>query len=195
MKTLSQSSCGRLRPLLFILSLSLLPIFEACKPPAPKLNAVPLPSKSIDTPSPKTSLRPAPKLTLRAKNGSTQSLEDFRGKWVLLHFWAGWCSPCRSEIPEWIELGARLNNKKIQFIAVSLDTNWEDAEKILPLDKIPGRVLSFLDTTGKTPESFGTFQFPETYLINPESKIITKWVGPQSWSSQSMNIFFSKLLN
>ena len=140
-------------------------------------------------------LRAAPPFELPDDSGNLHSLKDFKGKWVLLHFWATWCPPCIGEIPDWIELREALSkDAPIQFIAVSLDSTWEDAHRILPQSpKIRG-LLSLLDSSTETPQSYGTFKYPETYLINPDQRILTKWVGPQKWSARENVEFFKKIL-
>ncbi len=138
-------------------------------------------------------LRSAPNFNLPDQAGRSHFLQSFKGKWILVHFWAAWCPPCRSEISEWIELGAHLKDKTIQFIAVSMDPDWEEVEKVVPSKSVPPQIISLIDPSVKTPETYGTYQFPETYLINPEQKIVTKWVGPQNWGDPKIKEFFVKL--
>ena len=144
----------------------------------------------------KSTLKSAPLFDLPDDLGKLHSLKDFRGKWVLIHFWATWCPPCIGEIPDWIELREVLKkDAPIQFIAVSLDTRWEDAHRILPQEPKISGLISLLDSSGKVPETYGTFNYPETYLLNPELRIITKWVGPQKWNALETLEFFKKILS
>ena len=140
-------------------------------------------------------LRAAPQFYLPDAQGSLHSLWDFKGKWVVIHFWATWCPPCLVEISDWIELRKSLSqDAPIQFIAISLDARWEDAHRVLPSDRNIHGLTSLLDLSAKTPELFGTFNFPETYLLNPDLKIVTKWVGPQKWNAPETLEFFKKLI-
>ncbi len=141
-----------------------------------------------------STLREAPVFTLPSRAGKIVSLKDFQGATVILHFWASWCPPCLDEIPQWVELGAFFKNRPLKLVAISLDQKWDDALKILPDQNLPNNITSLLDMSGKTPDVYGTFQFPETYLISPESKIIMKWVGPQDWSSPQIHEFIERFL-
>jgi thiol-disulfide isomerase/thioredoxin len=151
----------------------------------------------MDTPNQTLRIAPLfnlPELNPKHATELSRSLQSMRGKWILLHFWASWCTPCLGELTEWIEFGNSFHDEPIQFIAVSTDENREDAYKILPAEKLPAHIHSLIDTTHQTSEQYGTFQFPETYLLNPELKIVTKWVGPQPWNTAPVKEFFEKLL-
>lgn len=141
-------------------------------------------------------LRPAPRFELKDASGHAVRLEDLKGSPIFIHFWASWCAPCIGEIPEWVGLSRVFPDMK--FVAVSQDRNWQDAQKILPTDKSEGKldanVISLLDTEGKVPESFGTYQFPETYLIDADLRILMKWVGPQEWGSEDMQKAIKRIM-
>lgn len=126
--------------------------------------------------------RDAPSFELSDYRGKKYRLKDFQGSLILIHFWASWCPPCIEEISQWAEIATPLKDRPLKLIAISLDQNWQDAEKIFPSQKLPSNVISLLDQTGKVPDSYGTFQYPETYLLSPDLKILTKWVGPQKWN-------------
>jgi cytochrome c biogenesis protein CcmG/thiol:disulfide interchange protein DsbE len=130
-------------------------------------------------------LRPAPAFELKDHSGALHTLAEARGKLVLVHFWAAWCPPCLSEIPDLVELAQKLdeNRGKFRVFAISLDEKWEDAEKVLQSAKLPSDMISLLDGGAKIPDLYGTYQYPETYLIDPDGKILAKWVGAQPWSS------------
>lgn len=132
---------------------------------------------------PSTSLRRAPDFELQDILGHKYRLKDLSGNVVIVHFWASWCSPCLEEIPHWVELGTAFQGRPIRLVAVSLDQSWEDARKVLPTEKLTPHVISLLDTSNQVPDRFGSYQFPETYLLNSKLEILSKWVGPQDWSS------------
>lgn len=139
-------------------------------------------------------LRAAPKFSLKDATGKLYSLEDNRGNWVVLHFWASWCPPCLDEIPRWLTLAKRMQGASIRFIAISEDTQWKDALKILPVEMLPAGVLSLLDETTRLADDYGTYQFPETYLLTPKLEILTKWVGPQDWDGKAIESDLRALL-
>lgn len=145
-----------------------------------------------------SSKRKAPRFELPDPAGRKHALEELRGSWVVLHFWAAWCPPCLSEIPNWTALARTMaekpEGKKIRFVAVSADPRWEDALKILPLKDLPEGMLSLLDASVKVAEEYGTYQFPETYLLNPQLEIEAKWVGAQEWTSPRMIADLTKFL-
>lgn len=121
-------------------------------------------------------------------------LEDFRGKPILLHFWATWCPPCVEEIPELLDFARSLDGKgPLVILAVSLDRQWEEALQIFPSQKeLPSNVVSVLDADLRSSELYGSYQFPETYLLDKELKIVTKWVGPQNWKDARFKEFLKK---
>ncbi len=130
-------------------------------------------------------LRDAPEFSLPDDQGRRHSLAEFRGKLVILHFWATWCPPCIEEIPQWVELARKMDGQPIAWVAISLDHNWGEAHRYLKPEKLPTNLVSLLDAQNETPGVYGSYQFPETYLIAPDGKIISKWVGPQAWDADS----------
>lgn len=134
--------------------------------------------------APGAALKQAPEFALPDAKGRMVSLSEFRGKAVFVHFWATWCPPCVREVPEFLEFARSQAGKPVQFIAVSLDSSWGDAHRILPESKLPANVVSVLDTESRVADAFGSFQFPETYLLAADHGIFAKFVGPQAWSSE-----------
>jgi len=129
-------------------------------------------------------LQNAPDFKLKDGTGKDWSRDSLHGKVVLLHFWAAWCAPCIDEIPKWSAFARSFEqNSNVQFVAVSLDPSWKEANAVLGKTPLPPSVLSLIDPDQKSSEAFGSFQFPETYLISRDGKVLMKWVGPQNWEN------------
>lgn len=131
-----------------------------------------------------------------------------RGNYFLLHFWAKWCEPCIDEIPHLVQF-ARLWNegkgadgkpvsypKPLKVLAVSLDPTLEESLQILPNEgrDLPSNFILALDADHKFAEKIGSYQYPETYLVSPEGKILEKWVGIQKWTQPAVLEFFRQKL-
>ena len=139
-------------------------------------------------------MKPAARFELPDDTGRKRPLEEFKGKVVILHFWATWCAPCIEEIPQWVELARKFRGKPVAFVAVSLDQKWEEAHRYLDPKKLPDNVVSLLDPDAKVPDLFGSFQFPESYLLTPDLRILSKWVGQQDWEGARMTEVLDKVI-
>jgi cytochrome c biogenesis protein CcmG/thiol:disulfide interchange protein DsbE len=118
----------------------------------------------------------APTFALRAVNGGeTIDLERFRGKPVIINFWATWCAPCYQEHPILVE-NAQLLGDRVQFLGVVFeDTN----EKINAFLTARGSAYpTLVDEKGKTAIAYGVGGVPETFFISAQGKIVAKHEGP-----------------
>jgi thiol-disulfide isomerase/thioredoxin len=138
--------------------------------------------------------KPAPRFDLKDPEGKSHTVEEFKDKIVLIHFWASWCPPCIPELPEWLKVSEAYAGKPLRLVAINQDEKWEDAKTVWP-EKVPEGVLGLWDSEGKLPDKFGTYQFPETYLLNGRGEIIYKWVGPQDWSGPAVKHLLDKALD
>ena len=131
-------------------------------------------------------------------NWSEFKLPDFQGKpnnsadWkepvLVLHFWASWCTPCLEELPEFVRFAARYgSDSRVRFVAVNLDSSTTDALAVLQSDGLPKNLLSLWDEKKMLPERLGSYQFPETYLVSSERRVLHKWVGAQDWAQVNLN--------
>lgn len=124
--------------------------------------------------------------TAKTLNGSTVKLSDFKGKYVLIDFWASWCVPCRKGNPHLKELYARYKDKGIEFIGVSDDDGSPDAwKKAVEKDGLPwlhvlrgldwDKIRKGEDNPNDISELFGIHSLPTKILIDKQGKIIGRF--------------------
>ena len=121
-----------------------------------------------------TSGATAPAFTLTDINGANVSLSDFKGKVVILDFWATWCPPCKREIPDFIKLQSEYGSRGLQVVGIALDQ--------------PGKVRAFAQINGMNyPVLLGTDQIaalyggiegiPTTFVVDKKGDIVNRFVG------------------
>jgi len=108
-------------------------------------------------------------------NGKIVRLSDFRGKYVLIDFWASWCVPCRKENPFVLKAYQNFKNKNFEIIGISLDNNKENWLKAIQDDQLPWVNLSDLKGWRNEVSSlYGVKGIPTNYLIDPNGLIVAK---------------------
>ena len=118
----------------------------------------------------------APDFALKDADGKTVHLSDYKGKVVLLDFWATWCGPCRIEIPWFEEIERTRKDKGFEVLGVSMDENgWEDVKPFLAQMKVNYRVVIGDDPT--TQAYGGVDSLPTTFLIDKQGKIAAIHIG------------------
>jgi cytochrome c biogenesis protein CcmG, thiol:disulfide interchange protein DsbE len=125
-------------------------------------------------------------------DGKSEHLSDFRGKVVVLNFWATWCPPCVEETPSLIELNKRIANRNAVVLGVSVDEDSAAYQKFIQDHGI--NFLTSRDASKKSAQDYGTVMYPETYIIDRHGKIARKVIGPQDWNSAEMVAYFDSLL-
>ena len=120
----------------------------------------------------------------------TVTLSQFRGKPVVLNFWATWCPPCVQEIPSMVQLQKQLGDKVV-ILAVSTDVD-ADAYKKFTAKNMQG-MLTVRDGDHRSNALYGTFAFPETYVIDRNGVIRRKFIGAVEWTSPEIVDYLSKL--
>ena len=131
----------------------------------------------------------APNFTV-SDGQKTVSLSEFQGKPVVLNFWATWCAPCIEEVPSIVALQKEMGDKVV-VLAVSIDVD-NDAYTKFTEKRMPG-ILTVRDGDQKVSSLYGTFGWPETYIIDREGKIRRKFIGPQDWTSPEIIDYLTKL--
>ena len=135
----------------------------------------------------------APTFTLPDMNGKLVGLEDYRGKYVFLNFWATWCPPCRTEMPSMERLYEFLPADDFVMLAVNVEPNGKESVGKFLKDH-PHSFPILLDTNGMVQRQYGVFQFPETFVIDRNGQIVDRVVGARDWSSIEAIQYFSKLI-
>jgi cytochrome c biogenesis protein CcmG, thiol:disulfide interchange protein DsbE len=132
----------------------------------------------------------APDFTLQDTDRKI-SLSQLRGKVVVLNFWATWCPPCVEEMPSLVQMQQRMKNKNVSVLAVSVDVDENAYRKFLKDYKVD--LLTVRDPDQKSNNLYGTFKFPETYVIDRNGVMRRKFIGPVDWSQPEIVEFLSKL--
>lgn len=117
----------------------------------------------------------APHFSLPSASGKTLSLSDYRGKVVLLDFWASWCGPCKKSLP-WLEsIRGAFSPDKFVVITINLD---EDREEGLRFFQTLGLTIPVVfDPAGSVPESYNLKSMPESFLIDENGVLIAAYKG------------------
>ncbi len=136
---------------------------------------------------------PAPDFELYSLSGQKVSLSMYKGKVVLLNFWATWCPPCREEIPSLNALYQMLHPEGLEILGVSEDNSGLDAVK--PFVNRFGIVFTvLLDPSRKVGALYSIGGVPETFLIDKNGIVRYKFVGPKNWTSPSIVSFIKNYL-
>jgi cytochrome c biogenesis protein CcmG, thiol:disulfide interchange protein DsbE len=119
------------------------------------------------------------------------TLSQFRGQVVVLNFWATWCAPCVEEVPSLVEMQRRMKSKGVTVIAVSVDVD-ENAYKQFVKDHNVN-LLTVRDPDQKSNQLYGTFKFPETYVIDRKGIMRRKFIGAVDWTDPEITEFLGRL--
>jgi thiol-disulfide isomerase/thioredoxin len=132
---------------------------------------------------PTSPLKPAPEISFTDSDGMPSNLAAFRGKVVLLNYWATWCAPCIEEMPSLERLHARLGGADFTVIAVSVDR--QGLEIVQPfLERIGLKQLPiYLDRSGASMRAFGIRGLPTTMIIDREGNEVGRLEGMADWQS------------
>lgn len=120
---------------------------------------------------------PAPNFTLETLDGGTLTLSDFRGKPVLVNFWATWCGPCRAEFPDFQEASVD-NADNLVIIGVNNTTTDQLSEVPKFVEEMGVTFPIVLDKTGDVAKAYQIFGLPTSVFINSEGEVVEVFTGP-----------------
>jgi thiol-disulfide isomerase/thioredoxin len=129
----------------------------------------------------------APDIELLDGAKAASHLVDYRGKNVILHFWASWCEPCKKELAGLAKLSQAGAANGVVLVPVSGDDSSQtslvkDAQKFI--SSVPGQLPFFIAAPSKGRDRFLTWGVPVTYFIDRQGKLIARALGPRDWAEQ-----------
>lgn len=132
----------------------------------------------------------APDFTLQDSDHKV-TLSEFRGQVVVLNFWGSFCPPCIEETPSLVQMQRRMKEKGIVVLAVSVDEDDAAYHKFLKDYRV--NLITVRDGARKSSDLYGTFGWPETYVIDRKGVIRRKFIGAVDWSSPEVTDYLNKL--
>lgn len=136
---------------------------------------------------------PAPEFTLPSPEGKPVSLADFKGKVVMINFWATWCLPCQWEMPEMDALYKKHKARGFAIVAIALDK--APAKEIEAFVKRLGLTYpTAIDSKYETAMKYGVRGLPWTYFLDREGRIVAALSGPREWNGEDAHAVVELLL-
>jgi thiol-disulfide isomerase/thioredoxin len=134
----------------------------------------------------------APSFSIKTDQGPTISRTNYKGKLLVLNFWASWCAPCVEEWPSLNEFARIYKDKGVTVLGVSVDENEKKYRDFLKIGK--PEILTARDPESNISASYGTFLYPETYIIDANGKVVFKIANAQNWTDPAFLNFMNSLL-
>jgi peroxiredoxin len=134
----------------------------------------------------------APAFTLTTDSGRTVTPRQFGGKLLVLHFWATWCPTCVEEISALNQFHEQYAGAGVVVVGVSVDKNPQAYAKFLKRFGI--RFETTRDAAAALASAYGTYQYPETYLINTDGRVVKKIISNADWTGEAMGKLVRSLL-
>jgi len=132
--------------------------------------------------------KPAPDFTV-SDGTSSVHLADYRGKVVLLNFWATWCQPCVVELPSLLQL--HHDQPDLVILGVSIDEDTDAYTRFIARHHVDFTTVR--DPSQSAPKLFHTDMWPETYVIDRNGVIRSKYIGTQDWSDPEIRAYLKSL--
>ena len=169
-----------MKKIALIVIISALTVFLGCSKSNSNVNeknktASPQNASMTQTTGTNSANQTAPDFTLTDTKGKKVSLSDYKGKVVILDFWATWCPPCRRGIPDLISIKKEYKNK-IAIIGVSLDVDTK--KNVVPFIKTYGINYPVVYATNQVVRDYGNIDaIPTSFVIDKDGKIVNQHVG------------------
>ncbi len=147
------------------------------------------------------SLGAVPDFSFKTIEGETHSIDELKGKTIIINFWATWCAPCLVEFPDMLEMIKSYEGDVI-LLAISSDNKTEDITRFTAKQSASmketlnsGAVYITLDENRTiTHDLFLTERYPETIIVAPNGEMVRKIVGPLDWTNSEINNYLDTLV-
>lgn len=126
----------------------------------------------------------APDFSVTTDSGRKISRDDFGGKVLVLNFWATWCPPCISELPSLNQMASTLKPEGVVVLGVSVDKDQAAYDKFLK--KVKLNFETSRNPSAEISADYGTFRYPETYVIDRNGKVLEKFISDQDWMAPAV---------
>ena len=135
----------------------------------------------------------APDFALPDHEGNIRRLSSFRGRVVLLNFWATWCPPCRAEMPSLEALYQSFKQHGFDVVAIASDV--QGIETVQPfMAKHHLTFLPLLDTSSHVTRTYGVTTLPTSYILDREGRLVTVEIGSRDWTTTEARALITSLL-
>jgi peroxiredoxin len=136
----------------------------------------------------------APDFELRDLEGNVRELASFRGRVILLNFWATWCPPCRTEMSSMEVLYQAYKDHGFEVVAVSSDV--QGVEVVQPfVTQLHLSFTTLLDATGQVTRLYGVTSLPTSYLLDRQGRLVTVAIGGHDWAKAEAHALITSLLD
>jgi peroxiredoxin len=126
----------------------------------------------------------APDFSITADNGRTITASNFGGRLLVLNFWATWCQPCVEEVPSLDQFAKDMAGSGVVVLGVSMDKNPKLYHDFLSRSHVS--FMTARDPDAKISADYGTYKYPESYIIDSKGKVVQKIIGATNWTDGSM---------
>jgi len=134
--------------------------------------------------SPLSSKPNAPEFMLHDMDENIKELDDYKGKPIIVNFWATWCPPCRAELPSMNRAWKKVKDEGIEMLAINIG---EDAETIAAFIKeYPIDFTVLLDESSEELSNWHIRGLPTTYVVDPEGQVVYRAVGGREWDNKKI---------
>jgi cytochrome c biogenesis protein CcmG, thiol:disulfide interchange protein DsbE len=124
----------------------------------------------------------APAFSITTDAGRSISSSDFGGKLLVLNFWATWCPPCVEEMPSLDQFQRTFADKGVVVLGISVDKDEQLYKNFLSKARVSFQTAR--DPEAKINSDYGTFKYPETYVIDARGRVLRKYIGPEDWTGE-----------
>ena len=136
--------------------------------------------------------RAAPALRLKSLEGKTTDLAQLRGRWVMVHFWASWCGPCRREMPTLGQLKEALQGQPFEVLLINTA---EDEDTVFSfLGQVAPDLDSLLDPDGRATDLWQPRGLPASFFVDPAGRLRWLALGGRAWNEAVYQAFVRSLL-